>query len=151
MSSESLLIKLGISGTYWDRRPEFRVSLNDTPITHGHFSAATGTTEYIEFTAEYSTDNAVLTVELLNKRPADTVENANKTAIVQDMTLDIVALDIDDINMMPLLHGVCEYRPVYPEHYSGDTVVHECVTLGWNGVWSMTWTSPFYLWLLENL
>jgi hypothetical protein len=151
MSSESLLIKLGISGTYWDRRPEFRVSCNGTPVAHGHFSAASGTTEYIEFTAEYSTDNAVLTVELLNKRPADTVENADKTAIVQDMTLDIVALEIDDINMMPLLHGVSEYRPVYPEHYSGDPVIRECVTLGWNGVWSMTWSNPYYLWLLERL
>jgi hypothetical protein len=151
MSSESLLIKLGISGTFWDRRPEFRVSCNGTPVAHGHFSASSGTTEYIEFTAEYSTDNAVLTVELLNKRPADTVENADKTAIVQDMTLDIVALEIDDINMMPLLHGVCEYRPVYPEHYSGDPVVRECVTLGWNGVWSISWANPYYLWLLEHL
>jgi hypothetical protein len=151
MSSESLLIKLGVSGTFWDRRPEFRVSFNGTPVAHGHFQADSGATEYIEFTAEYSTDNAVLTVELLNKRPTDTVENADKTAIVQDMTLGIVALEIDDINMMPILHGVCEYRPVYPEHYSGEPVLQKCVTLGWPGVWSISWSNPYYLWLLEHL
>jgi hypothetical protein len=151
MSSERLLIKLGISGTYWDRRPEYRVSFNGVPVAHGHFQAPSGSTEYVEFPAEYSTDDAVLTVELLNKRSTDTVENADKTAIVQDMTLDIVELEIDDINMMPLLHGVCEYRPVYPAHYSGDPVVRECVTLGWNGVWSVNWTNPYYLWLLEHL
>jgi hypothetical protein len=151
MSSESLLIKLGVSGTFWDRRPEFRVSFNGTPVAHGHFQADSGATEYIEFTAEYSTDNAVLTVELLNKRPTDTVENDDKTAIVQDMTLGIVALEIDDINMMPILHGVCEYRPVYPEHYSGEPVLQKCVTLGWPGVWSISWSNPYYLWLLEHL
>ena len=151
MSSESLLIKLGLSGIFWYRRPEYRVSFNGTPIVHGHFQAESGATEYIEFTAEYSTDKAVLTVELLNKRPMDTVENADKTAIVQDMTLGIVELEIDDINMVPLLHNNSEYRPVYPENYSGDPVVRECVTLGWPGIWSMTWSNPYHLWLLENL
>jgi hypothetical protein len=151
MSSESLLIKLGVSGTFWDRRPEYRVSFNGTPIAHAHVQAESGVTEYIEFTAEYSTDHAVLAVELLNKRPTDTVENADKTAIVQDMTLDIVSLEIDDIDMMPLLHKSSEYRPVYPEHYSGEPVLREYVTLGWNGIWSITWTKPFYLWLLEHL
>jgi hypothetical protein len=151
MTVEKLQIKLGISGTFWDRRPEYRVSFNGTPVAHAHIQANSGDTEYIEFPVEYTTDQAVLTVGLLNKRPTDTVENADKTGILQDMTLDIVALEIDDINMMPMLHGVCEYRPEYPDHYSGDAVLTQCVTLGWNGVWSMTWTSPFYLWLLENL
>lgn len=151
MASERLLIKLGISGTFWDRRPEYRVTFNGKPMAHAHVQASTGVTEYIEFTAEYSTDAAVLTVELLNKRPTDTVENVDKTAIVQDMTLDIVELEIDDINMTPLLHTVSEYRPVYPEHYTGEPVLRDCVTLGWNGSWSITWSNPYYLWLLEHL
>jgi hypothetical protein len=116
-----------------------------------HFQAESGATEIIEFVADYSTESAVITVELLNKRPTDTVENADKTGILQDMVLDVVSLEIDDINLGPLLHSVSEYRPVYPEHYSGDPVILDCVTLGWNGVWSIRWTNPFYIWLLESL
>ena len=92
-----------------------------------------------------------ITVELLNKRPSDTVENADKTGILRDMVLDVVSLDIDDINLGPLLHSVSEYRPIYPDHYSGDPVIRDCVTMGWNGVWSIRWTNPFYIWLLESL
>lgn len=148
---EKLKIKLGISGTYWDRRPEYRVSFNGTPVAHAHIQAYADVVEYIEFPAEYSTDTAVLTVELLNKRRDDTVENADKTAILQDMTLNIVSLEIDDIDMATFLYTASEYRPVYPEYYSGDSVLREHVNLGWNGTWSITWTNPFYLWLLDHL
>lgn len=151
MASERLLIKLGISGTHWDRRPEYRVSFNGTPVAHAHVQAATGCTEYIQFPVDYLTDHAVLSVELLNKRPTDTVENADKTGIVQDMTLNIVSLEIDDIDLTSLLHRINEYRPEYPDHYIGEPVIKDCVTLGWNGVWNISWTNPFYLWLLENL
>lgn len=151
MDAEKLQIKLGVSGTFWDRRPEYRVTFNGDPVACQHFQAESGATEIIEFVADYSTESAVITVELLNKRPTDTVENADKTGILQDMVLDVVSLEIDDINLGPLLHSVSEYRPVYPEHYSGDPVILDCVTLGWNGVWSIRWTNPFYIWLLENL
>ena len=151
MESEKLKIKLGVSGTFWDRRPEYRVTFNGAPIACQHFQAESGATEMIEFTADYSQETAAITVELLNKRPTDTVENADKTGILQDMVLDVVSLEIDDIDLGPLLHSVGEYRPVYPDHYSGDPVIRGGVTLGWNGTWSISWTNPFYIWLLENL
>jgi len=49
---------------------------------------------------------------------------------------------------------------VYPERYKaevfrrGDNLpdsVKNCVNLGWNGKWVLPFTSPFYIWLLENI
>ena len=151
MAAEQLQIKLGISGTYWDRRPEYRVSFNGLPMAQDHIRASTGVTEYIEFPVDYHEETVTLTVALLNKRPRDTMENNDKTGIMADMLLNITELHIDDIDVTHLLHQVSEYRPEYPEHHVGDAVVTRCVNLGWNGVWSITWTNPFYHWLLDHL
>lgn len=151
MSAEQLQVKLGVSGVFWDRRPEYRVLFNGTPVAHQHITTDSGITEYLEFVAEYDKDSATISVELLNKRPTDTVENADKTGILKDMTLNIDSLEIDDIGLDTLLHRLSEYRPDYPNHYQGEPVLRDCVTLGWNGTWSITWSNPFYLWLLENL
>lgn len=141
---EKLHLKLGLSGTYWDKRPSFRISFNDQVLTESTISSTE--VEYHEFDIESDTEQAVLKIELLNKEDSDTVQNEDKTAILQDMLLNIVSIEVDDISlgMVPFEHS--EYRPV-----NRTDVVKNCMNLGWNGAWTLTWTSPFYIWLLENL
>jgi hypothetical protein len=147
---ERVHIKLGLSGTYWDKRPQYRVSMNDQMICEDFITAERDVVQYVEFDTEYSTDTATLKIELLNKAPEDTkkdnYEDPDNYTIIDDMLLNIVSIEVDDINLsqIPFLQG--EYRP-----FDRDEVLREFVNLGWNGAWTLTWTNPFYIWLLENM
>ena len=146
MSKETLKFKIGLSGTFWDKKPEYAVLLNDQKIAGGTIQDLT--TEYVEFTAdiEEGSDNKLI-VRLENKTPSDTVQNEDKTAIVKDMLLNIDSVEIDDIDLGTLLWSTSTFIPddaQFPE-------TKECVNLGWNGSYIIKFNSPFYLWLLENM
>jgi hypothetical protein len=143
---EKLHLKLGLSGTYWDKRPSFRINLNDQVLHSGTIQADSDVTEYLEFDVETADDLVTLSITLLDKEFSDTVENDDKTAIVKDMLLNIVSVEVDDIALGMVPFNMSEYRP------EGRTdVVKNCMNLGWNGTWSLTWDNPFYIWLLENM
>jgi len=149
MSTEKLHVKIGLSGTYWDRRPEYSMLINDAKfVSHQKIGADTDVVEYVEFDIELVEGNEYkLCVRLENKTDSDTVQNADKTAIISDMMLNIVSVELDEIDLGSLLHthsqfiGDDEARPV----------LDNCVNLGWNGTWTLAFTSPFYIWLLENI
>lgn len=143
---EQVHIKLGLSGTYWDKRPQYRVSVNDQVFAEDSIKADSDVVEYVEFDVDYTTDSAVLKIELLGKEFSDTVENDDKTAILKDMLLNIVSVEIDEIDLGQIPFEHSEYQPE-----GRDEIVKNCVNLGWNGAWTLTWTNPFYIWLLETL
>jgi hypothetical protein len=153
MSAEKVHIKIGISGTYWDKRPKYRILFNDSVITETEVTANSDVVEYFEFDAEYSAEKAILQISLLNKEDSDTVQNEDKTAILKDMLLNIVSVEVDEIDLGFILIADSEYHVDKPVHYNGEVtkVVKNCVNLGWNGSWKLTWDNPFYLWLLEKL
>jgi hypothetical protein len=143
---EKLHLKLGLSGTYWDKRPSFRINLNDQVLHTGTIQADSDVTEYLEFDVETADDLVTLSITLLGKEFSDTVENDDKTAIVKDMLLNIVSVEVDDIALGMVPFNMSEYHP------EGRTdVVKNCMNLGWNGTWSLSWDNPFYIWLLENM
>jgi hypothetical protein len=154
---EKLHIKLGLAGTYWDKKPQYRISFNDQVLEEGTISAPSTEVEYHEFDVEYDSDNAVLKVELLNKTPSDTKKDdytdPNNYTIVADMLLQVASLEVDDIDLgyTPYEHGV--YTTNEPVFYDGATTqtISKCTNMGWNGSWTLTWTNPFYLWLLETM
>ena len=150
---ESLTIKLGLMGRYWDRRPEYRIMFNETLIAQKQFSADSGDIEYIEFPIDYSTNIGAISVELLNKYSSDTIQNSDSGQIINDMTLEIGDLEIDNISINTLLHQTSKFYPHYPAGYEGEIEleINDCITLGRHGVWIFSWTNPFYIWLLENL
>ena len=147
MDKELVHVKLGLSGTYWDKKPQYRVELNNTIMAQGEITAESGVTQYLEFDCEYETDNVVLQVFLTNKTNSDTVENEDKTAIIQDMLLNIVSCEIDEIDLSNLIYDVTEFVATDPSR----PTLKKCINLGWNGAWTLTWNNPFYIWLLENI
>ena len=116
-------------------------------------------TEYFEFDLELTEGENQLEIELLNKGFGDTTIDQDGN-IIDDLLLNIDSIEIDEIDLGSLKWTLSDYQPVYPERYKaevfrrGDNLpdsVKNCVNLGWNGKWVLPFTSPFYIWLLENI
>ena len=146
--SEVLHFKIGISGTYWKKVPIYSISVNNSIVfTKNKITNPTDEVEYIEFDAEVAEGTAALHVHLENKDWTDTVQNDDKTEILKDMTLNIISVEIDEIDITNLLYMHCMFigdDPLRPQ-------LDRCLNLGWNGIWTLTLASPFYIWLLENI
>ena len=79
--------------------------------------------------------------------------------IIKDQLLNIKSIEIDEIDIGALVYeGV--YRPEYPEPCASQQrkagkelpeTLKNVTQMGHNGTWTFTFTSPFYMWLLENL
>lgn len=148
MNEEKLSFVVTLSGTFWERRPQFSIWLDDHLVVASEISHV-GQQE-IKF--EHTIDEGLhsLKIRLDNKTNTDTIlENGS---VVQDMLLNIDDITIDDISLGNLLWSA-EYILDQPQEYKGQTIDHldGCVNLGWNGTYVLKFTSPFYIWLLEKL
>jgi hypothetical protein len=144
---ETLHFKLELAGTYWDNRPAYSVLVNDQVVASGVADAPSGELFVVEFDAEVAEGDAILSIRLENKEWQDTVQNEDKTEILKDMLLNIRRVEIDEIDLGNMIHTKSTYTP---DDSTFPTLDH-CIDLGWNGTWSIKFTSPFYIWLLENL
>lgn len=155
MEKETLTFKIGLKGSSDLKQPNFIIELNDKTFVNGSLSVPAGEVEYFEFQANIEEGNNQLKITLLNKAAGDTVQDEQGN-IVSDLLLTIDSVEIDEINLGPLLWSASVYNPIYPESYNNEeqkqiTDVKNCVDLGWNGTWRLPFTSPFYIWLLENI
>jgi len=150
---EKAHIKLGLSGTYWRKRPMYRVVFNGAIVKESEISAPSDEVEIIEFDVEYTDEQVSLQVQLLNKEDTDTVQSAQENTIIRDMLLNIVSLEVDDIDLGQIPYEHSEYRTDRQVEFNGTLTnsVKNCINLGWNGTWELTWSNPFYIWLLEKI
>ena len=148
MQEEKLSFVVTLSGTYWDRRPQFSIWLDD----HAVIQSEIASTAQQSVTFERTIDEGphTLKIRLENKTKADT--NIRNGEIVDDMLLNIDDIMIDDISLNNLLWSG-EYVLDKKQTYKGQEIDHldNCVNLGWNGTYILKFTSPFYIWLLEKL
>jgi hypothetical protein len=148
MNEENLSFQISLTGTFWDRRPQFSIWLDDHVITQTEI--ANESEQIVRFERRINEGTHELKIRLENKTDADTViENGE---VVKDMLLNIDDITIDDISLGNLLWSA-EYVLDHPREYKGQTIAHldGCVNLGWNGTYILKFTSPFYIWLLEKL
>lgn len=148
MQEENLSFQISLTGTYWGKKPQFSVWLDDQVITQTEI--ATPAEQLIRFERKVSEGPHELKIRLENKTTADTVlENGE---VVKDMLLNIDDITIDDISLGNLLWSA-EYTLDKKQSYKGQEIDHldGCVNLGWNGTYVLKFTSPFYIWLLEKL
>jgi hypothetical protein len=141
---EQLHFKIGLSATTWDKKPEWRILLNDREVARG---IADSKIEYAEFDQEVDEGTQRLVIQLLNKNNSDTVENSDKTAIVKDMLLHIKSIEIDEID----LGNLPWEKSTFVAKDSDKPTLQHCIDLGWNGDWILEFESPFYIWLLESI
>jgi len=148
MQEENLSFKISLTGTFWDRRPQFSVWLDDHVVIQSEI--ASSAEQIVSFERRVDEGQHELKIRLENKTVNDTViENSE---IVKDMLLNIDDITIDDINLGNLL-WTAEYILDNNQTYNSQEIDHldGCVNLGWNGTYVLKFTSPFYIWLLEKL
>lgn len=147
-AKEILNFKIGVSGTFWDKRPAYAILIDGAEQVSAIIKGASGETELHEFSLELKEDcDHVLEIRLINKTDQDVVETEDKTAIVKDLLLNIESIEIDDINIGSLKWSLSEFVADDPAR----PTLKNCVNLGWNGSYKLKFSSPFYLWLLENM
>ena len=142
--SEFIKIKINLSSKHWeDRFPGARVYVNEEIIFDNLIK------EPIEvcWNGELPEDDHKLIIEMYNKQDGDTALDDNDN-ILKDVILNIDNISIDDIDLEQLLHINSVY---YPQSEYAPGIVKECVNLGWNGLWKLSFSVPTYLWFLENL
>lgn len=144
MDKENLNFKINVSGTYWDKKPEFSISLDGVTVHRGSISEGINVKQTISFVANITEDEKhLLVISLHNKEDSDTVQNEDKTEIIKDMLLNVEDVYIDDISIGTL-------KWTHSKYISNNNEYSNMVNLGWNGDWVLEFESPFYLWLLEN-
>jgi hypothetical protein len=148
MNEEKLSFVVALSGTFWERRPQFSIWLDDHQVVASEIVSAAQ--QEIKFERSVDDGPHTLKIRLENKNTNDTVlENGE---VIKDMLLNIDDVMIDDISLGNILWSA-EYILDHPQEYRGQTItkLDNCVNLGWNGTYVLKFTSPFYIWLLEQL
>ena len=157
--NETLHFKIGLSGSSPIKQPKVLIKVDDKEYASVTLTKSPNETEYFEFTAALDEGDHSLEIVFQNKTDQDTVMDQNGN-ILSDLLLNIESIEIDEIDLGTLLWISSVYKPDYPKSYVqhcesiGQNLLpelQECVNLGWNGRWVLSFTSPFYIWLLENI
>ena len=159
MATEKLKFKLELYATMWDKPPHAEILINDKSYFKDDITATEDKPQVIEF--EHEVEECV-DYELIIKRSGkvnnQTVVN-DKGDLLKDQLLNIKSIEIDEIDIGALVYeGI--YTPEYPEPWAtqqreAGTELKESfknvTQIGHNGTWRFKFSSPFYMWLLENL
>jgi len=144
---ENLEFKIGLSGSYWSRKPQYTIGIDGKEYKSGTITGDSNEVEFLEFQAEVEEDQEhTIEIGLVNKTDHDCFVD-DQGQIVRDMLLNIESIEIDGIDLGNLKWSASEFTPLDPEL----APLSGCVNLGWNGTYRLKITSPFYLWLLDNL
>lgn len=146
--TEPLKFSVVLSGTFWDKRPQFSIWIDEHVVAQSELPDSKLHT--FNFTRLLDPGQHKIRIRLENKTNSDTViEHGN---IVKDMLLNIEDIIVDDIGLGNLLWSA-EYLLDKPQQYQNKTITHldNCVNLGWNGSFVFSFNTPFTKWLLEKL
>lgn len=134
------------------KHPEYEIRINGLLVSTGFAipgSDGLFRTSVTHILPEGQSNN--VSVTLLNKDSTDTICEGDR--IVDDLQLHITKLAVDGIDLGHLIHNKSKYVIDSPIEYKGalhkEIPGHTC--LSWNGTWSLSFDSPFYLWLLDSL
>ena len=159
MSTEKLKFKLELFSTHWLNKPGVDVQLNGKSHWKGDIGNDINDPQVIEFEHEFNEGEEVnLTLHRYGKTTKDCIVN-EKGDLLKDQLLHIKSIEIDEIDLGALVYeGV--YTPEYPEPWAtqqkdANIELKKSFTnvtqMGFNGTWTFSFKSPFYMWLLDNL
>ena len=179
MATEKLKFRLELYATMWDRPPHVEILINDQSMFKKDITGTLDKPDLVEFEYEMTEDQEYrLIINRSGKQGKSNLTNTDTDhgvvwpeqiesqtvadeagKIIKDQALHIKSIEIDEINIGALIYdGV--YTPRYPEPWatrqreSGAKIPESfknVTQLGHDGEWKLTFSSPFYMWLLENL
>jgi len=133
-----------------DRWPACKILLNDDVMFDGEIQDET----LVEFDASVVDDseNNKLVIDYYNKDyRLDVILDADGN-VVKGKTINILDICVEDIdlNQIPFDKNTVE---VYEKEYPQDLprTRKNDMELSWNSTWTMEFSSPVYIWLLENI
>ncbi len=159
MATEKLKFKIELFATMWDKPPTCEIMVDDKVYWNGEIKSNDTKPDLIEFEVELEEGKEYkLSLNRQGKINGQTVVN-EKGDILKDQLLHIKSIEIDEIEIGALVYeGI--YQPEYPEPWATQqkeagnelpSTLKNVTQMGHNGTWTLTFTSPFYMWLLENL
>lgn len=151
--SESLEFKVTLSGTFWNKRPQFSIWLGEQVVVQSEIPD--NKPHVFAFTHTVDAGSNSLKIRLENKDSNDVVKDRLDSVeyiIIKDMLLNIEDIEIEGVSLGQLIRKT-EFVLDQPAEYQGQTItrMEGCVNLGCNGTYTLNFASPFYVWLLENL
>ena len=159
MQTERLKFKIELYATYWDKAPIAELLINNESQHRSEIKGTEKEPTVIEFEKELTEgEKYKLTISRSGKDIKQTVLNA-EGKIEKDQLLHIKSIEIDEIDIGALVYEGL-YTPTYPEPWysqqieAGQTpekTFKNVTAMGHNGSWTLSFESPFYMWLLENL
>jgi hypothetical protein len=152
MKDESLQFDLTLSGTYWNKKPEYSVWLDSECIERKIITTDSDSLFNVSFKRSLHEGPHSLKIRLENKESSDT-QVFEDGSFGNDMLLNIENVVIDDIDIGNLKWTISHYITDQMVIVDGKKVnrLESCINLGWNGAYIIDFNSPYYLWLLENL
>ena len=149
---ETVNIKLDLSIITHDavsEHPFVNISLNGFP----QFGEICEKDTVVEFDVEIedNTEN-FLTIEYMNKDPKQDIVLGDDGAISKDkrVIINSISFDYIELDFFQLTDpDTFRYEPIDPEGI--DATGFDATKLAWNGKTTLRFTTPTYLWLLENL
>ena len=159
MATEKLKFKIELYATMWNKPPHAEILVGDKSFYKGDIAGTLDKPNLIEFEAELEGEKeSSLMIKRTNKGKNQTVVN-EKGDILKDQLLHIKSIEIDEIDLGGLIYNGT-YTPTYPEPWATqqkeagvelEESFNNVTKMGHDGEWRFTFTSPFYVWLLENL
>ena len=159
MQTEKIKFKLELYATMWDKAPHVQVSINGRVFHKGEITGTEKKPNVIEFEETLvEKQKYELCIQRSNKDNKQCIVN-DKGDILHDQLLHIKSIEIDEINIGNLVFEGT-YTPEYPEPWFSEEVkagnkpvesYKNVTAMGHNGTWKWSFSSPFYMWLLENL
>ena len=159
MATEKLKFKLELYATMWDKSPHAEILINGKSHFTGDITSTEDKPTLVEFEHELTEgETATLIIDRSGKSKGQTMINENGD-VLKDQLLHIKSMEIDEIDIGGLVYeGV--YTPRYPEPWASQQreagvelqeSFKNVTNMGHDGTWVFKFTSPFYMWLLENL
>jgi len=146
---ETVEVKFTLEPTWFNNAPKIKVAINNNILLDTQLE------EKLDFkqTVELSEDNShQLTFTLYDKTNNDT-EILEDGSIKQDTLVKLSQLELENVNLTETMS--LNKDVFYYEHDSNGTAQLEkhtlYNTLGCNGTATINFSTPFYIWSLENL
>lgn len=158
VATEKLKFFIELYSEYWKDPPIAEIYINGDSQYKNYIKGTKDNPDVISFYYDLKEGSDYdLIIDRYNKTEKQT--NVVDGKILNDQLLHIKSIEIDEINIGALVYeGV--YKPNYPTRWAiqqkkaGKDLpasFKNVTCMGHNGTWTFKFSSPFYMWLLENL